>query len=88
MRCACCRRTIQPTVHTQSAVRVDGYRLHTGKVKLVENSTGHNKDRAVYLQLYDALDGYVCVDCFAKQNVNKLWLHGFPTNEELEALRP
>lgn len=87
MRCVCCRRAIQSTVHTQSQARVDGYRLHTGKVKLVESSTDINRDCAVYLQLYDAMDVYVCTDCFAKKNVHDLWLCGFPTSEEIEPLK-
>jgi len=64
---------------------VDGYRLHTGKTKRIQTAAD-NSDKTEYLQLYDPRDVFVCVDCFARDEIRNVWLHTFPDIEQAAQL--
>jgi hypothetical protein len=86
MRCVRCDRRIEDTVHTNRRTRVDGYRLHTGKVKQVEAKDNANGAQA-YLQLSDPQEVALCVDCFSRTEIHNVWLHGFLAVDQLETLK-
>jgi len=86
MRCFRCRRVIQPTVHLPHEVRVDGYLLHTGKTKRIETKDDCTGKPLVYQQLYDPVEVWLCVDCFSEKDIHDVWLHHFPSPEEIKNL--
>lgn len=84
-RCSCCHREINATTHQGDAFRVDGYRLHTGKTKRIQTA-GDNGDKLDFLQLYEPHDVFVCVDCFARAEIQNVWLQTFPDTDQVERL--
>lgn len=86
MRCLRCSRKVEPTVHTNRETRVDGYRLHTGKVKLVEAKDNANGP-PTYLQLFDPQEFALCVDCFGRTEIREVWLHKYLAVEQIESLK-
>ena len=87
MQCRRCKRKIGFTVHTNTTVRVDGYRLHTGKTKLVETKGDCDHLPSHYLQLSDPLDVYLCVDCLTEVRIREVWLQNFPSFDQLQTLQ-
>jgi len=87
MRCLRCHRPITETVHQGPKFRVDGYRLHTGKTKLVEIKDDIRNHPSFYLQLYDPENYYLCIDCFAEEKIREIWLRTFPNLEQIEELK-
>ncbi len=86
MRCVRCGRKIEDTVHNNHAARVDGFRLHTGKVKQVETKDNANGP-LVYLQLSDPQEIGLCVDCLGATGIRDVWLHGFLAIDQLAPLK-
>jgi len=83
-RCYRCQREIAETLHKGDTYRIDGYWLHTGKTKNVQTQAddGHAHH---HLQLFDAQNVHLCVDCFARPEIHDVWLR-FPGSDELQKL--
>lgn len=83
-RCLRCQREVSETVHQGEQYRLDGFRLHTGKVKRMQ-SQGKEGESVHYLQLTDPCEIVLCLDCFQVPGIRDVWLRHFPSCEELDA---
>jgi hypothetical protein len=73
-RCLRCGARVGGTVHTRSGYRVGHYRLHTGRT--VEATFRRREEEAAiaYRRLVEAVDRVACAGCFARPDVQRLWL--------------
>ncbi|NLH48056.1 MAG: hypothetical protein GX444_05555 [Myxococcales bacterium] len=82
-RCVRCQREVNETIHQGDHYRLDGFRLHTGKVKRIQSQSGDGEHQN-YLQLSDPCEIFLCVDCFHQPGMSDVWLRHFPSCEELK----
>jgi hypothetical protein len=85
-RCLRCQREIAVTTHAGETYSVDGFCLHTGKTKRVQ-TTGDKGEKIDYLQVSEPIDAFLCVDCFARPEIQDVWLSTFPDRDQTDALK-
>ena len=70
LRCSRCGGVVQGTRHTRTGYTVGHYVLHTGRTV----ASPDDEAPVTYRRLLDPLEVVSCPTCFARPDVQRLWL--------------
>ncbi len=74
LRCSRCGGVVQGTRHTRTGYTVGHYVLHTGRTSEATVRRRDDEAPVTYRRLLDPLEVVSCPTCFARPDVQRLWL--------------